>query len=549
MRKPSINANQGTPATAQPERLAAPPIPNVDQFSTKAVLGEWRRSDRYLQMLFTDSKGAPDPATVAQVQRSRLRDLIERQILMCSYENPWGSGGGLFQIARKLPAEFNRIMSGEPTRSIPDSMLRLSPLHGNLSSSLPSDVLMRARQKVGYSETVDPEQLGRLARAPLAEFIPDSVSYRDANDNVLAHVCYLGSCEVPFGLPDANGVRQQYTTHIYRAHDVAWQDDWMLFGNDSFFQGDRSPYEYHKIPEGRELIKDQLVHDALFAAKATPYVAAALGIYSPLFHLQDWQFAGVALTAKEACLGEILSKAATVLTMHNVYDQTIDSHELSKITDRTRGDQWTTLNGAGARNTLLTRMIPLLDAPVSAVSSDLIHDVLGIPSCFEASPTLVDILRTFGAVGIFNGTYVAAPRSRIINTAISDLHAGQHEPILQIKAAQRCNMLSNLVNFLKQQRSKITDENGSPILGQLREENEVGGLVGLAPNVPVFFTMGRFDPNQKGQDLFLEAIHRLPADIDARFIVGAAGISPENFREFYERASTSLTEVMVELSL
>ena len=85
----------------------------------------------------------------------------------------------------------------------------------------------------------------------------------------------------------------------------------------------KDPYIYNET--NKEQNNNTLLNNALFYCKAVPFAMKALGVTENIvFHLHKWQTAFISLTSKEAILNRTLSSSATVQTMHNSYDSTVE---------------------------------------------------------------------------------------------------------------------------------------------------------------------------------------------------------------------------------
>lgn len=233
-----------------------------------------------------------------------------------------------------------------------------------------------------------------------------------------------------------------------------------------------------------------LLRDGLFASKAVPYVLAHLAITRAVtVHAQDWQFASVALTVKEALLDGLLESAATVITSHNPYDHVLPAHHLGWITDRVEPSRWPL-----GDQTVYQRMIPLTDAPLSTVSPGFAQELTSDPlQTRHFAVHLQGVLKAQGVIGIDNPLF-GEPRSAFSEHAIKQAAAGKPEAILSEKAAKRRLLLE--------------------ILSEYKDERICGGLdagperplTDLPDDVPIFLMFGRLDPGQKGFDALARAI-------------------------------------------
>ncbi|MGB0910965.1 MAG: glycogen/starch synthase [Nitrospirales bacterium] len=242
---------------------------------------------------------------------------------------------------------------------------------------------------------------------------------------------------------------------------------------------------------------EQLLQDALFFCKAVPEALVMLGYRSHLvFFLQDWETASLALTVKEQTK---LESPICLLTLHNPYDKPLDQQALSKISKKK-------LCGP----TVLAKMIPLLDRPLSTVSENFAKELLTDPLHTRVyAPHLQRVLKKQGLVGVNNGVF------GVLNVSPEPIRLakqGDVAPILQEKNVQRHELIQVLDGYRP-----------AEAWGTLEFENFVG---------PIFFFFGRDDPRQKGYDVAAKAIEAIPRGL-ARYVFspipGDEGISGLKF--------------------
>ena len=257
------------------------------------------------------------------------------------------------------------------------------------------------------------------------------------------------------------------------------QTRWILVKAAPYFEGgagQADPYQPY----------DQLLSESVFFCKAAPAALKALGLTKNLvLHLQDWQTASIALTAKEAILKGDLQSAASVLTMHNPYDRGMET------------DNLTYLSGHAPR-TVYQWTLPLMDGPTSTVSVSFAQELTEDPlqsGCFAGH--LQSWFKEHPIVGVDNGLF---------GQAVNPFSTGS---LLAAKKERRNHMLKTL--------GAIEDPR---IIGSLDFDELL-----KKPNVPVFMMFGRLDPGQKGFDVLAAAIEALAKQrIDARFILTPSAI-------------------------
>ena len=378
-----------------------------------------------------------------------------RTVAFLSYENRWARSGGIAAIATMLPAEL--AAAGE-------TVMRLSPLHAGL----------------------------RTAPAP-------------------ADLESLGECAVAF-----DGVERPVS--VFRATEGG--REWILFGAAGFFDanggaGGADPYIFGaETRQDRDGDGSRLLRDGLFAAKAIP---AVLGLLSSsgrvgrnlIVHAQDWELAGVALTIKEAQLGGPLDgiAASVLLTLHNPYDHLLSDDVLAAITDRTARRNWPLVH-AGNR-TMLARMIPLFDGPISTVSRRFAQELTTDPlQTVHFAAHYREILSGQAVIGIDNGLFATLPGpDPELEAAIVGALGGRAEALLALKLAARWKALGRLGDYLA--RLNATPSQDEPVFGTL-DGGKGRPLAELPDDVPLLLMTGRLDPGQKGFDVFAAAIDSLP---------------------------------------
>ena len=421
------------------------------------VLAAWiRRSDAGLACFGTDWE---------KLSCLRASASDARTVAFLSYENPKGASGGILAVIRRLPAEMRKYLEHSSQMvTAPLDLIRISPLHSRL--------------KTKY-------------------------------DSLTA----IGICNVIFN-------KSSVTVTVYEAV-IANDERWHLFSADGFFEADggtggTDPYTYSvEDQRARNGERSLLLRDALFACKAVPQVLGVIGKKERLVvHAQDWEFASSALTIKDAVLDGTLSHASVVLTLHNPYDHQLSQRELSWISKRHADESWPPL-GKCERDTVLTRMIPLLDAPVSVVSHKFAQELRESPiqtGVFTRHQQ--DVFNYQGLVGIDNGDFVSTSTPAFSSPAVAKALTGDPSDILAEKRTHRRKMLEALARYLD---SVDCFNPATPTFGTL-----AGGigkpLTDLADDVPVFMMVGRLDPGQKGYDVCARLIESFPNGA-ARFVL------------------------------
>ncbi len=262
-----------------------------------------------------------------------------------------------------------------------------------------------------------------------------------------------------------------------------------LLSADGFFTAPSDPYIN---PEDKE----QLVKDALFFCAAVPKALAILteeGLAATrdlVFHLQDWE---TACAAQAVARDPFIETAACVLTVHNPYDQYLGAAKSTQV--------YSLISHLGLHyDTVLTQMIPLMDGPLSTVSQNFADELTSDPLHTDVfAPHLQELLVSKGVVGVDNGIFgqLAFPFSA---EAHERAQAGDFGGIQGEKWARRETLAEVLEAY--QQGLKENPQPGREAWGQDLDLSD--------PWLPVLLFMGRDDPRQKGFDVVVEAIRRIP---------------------------------------
>ncbi len=405
----------------------------------------------------------------------------ERQVVLLSYENPWGHSGGVLAVMRQAPEAL--MAQGE-------KVARLSPYHSGL--------------------------VGKL----------------DLSDRSVAEP--VASCRVP------DGGREVEVT-VYKCRDPkAPHGEWYLMSAPGYFNLDggwngTEPY-YHKSESQQDRDGDQslLLRDSLFASKAVPYVLRALGMTKDLvIEAQDWQFASVAQFALEAQLPEragerpLLESAAVLLTLHNPYDHGLARYVLAQHTHRL---------GSSNPDTILQRMIPLTAGPVATVSGGFAKSLGESPiQRFCLAGHLQYTFAAHGVFGITNGS-LAPLRQPFSQQAITQVSQGSYKLIEQEKQNARTLALKAL--------AEQQDNPERETIGKLKGGNAqyVGGpITNLDSRIPLIVCYGRFDLGQKGIDIFVDAVRQMPKMM-ARYVLISWPGSGDKFVKDHFAAYQQLAE-------
>lgn len=251
------------------------------------------------------------------------------------------------------------------------------------------------------------------------------------------------------------------------------------------------PYIFSQ--DDRERNDEAIRENALFFCHAVPFALNALGIKeNVILHLQDWQMALTSLTSKEAMLNGTLKSCVTVQTMHNSFDTFIPWTSLAKILNENRIQKISQQFHDGL--TAFQIGLQLVDAPITTVSENFAREFTSdILQTEHFAPHLQTIFRKSGVVGVNNGAFIDPPAefSGEKNLTIQKLKT--------IKNKNRKLLLQVLDEYHPPERfGKLTFQGGS--------------IMNLPDTIPILVMSGRLDYNQKGYDIFLQAIEPFAED-------------------------------------
>ncbi len=243
---------------------------------------------------------------------------------------------------------------------------------------------------------------------------------------------------------------------------------------------------------------EKLTEDALFFCIAAPLVLAELakdgrlGTRRLVLHLQDWETAAIAQALLVTATQPGLTAVKCVLTIHNPYDRPLHAMNSPLTCDFARH------LGLELNHSVLEQTIPLLDAPVSTVSSHFAHELRNEVLYTQIfCPHLQRTFKRAGLIGIENGIF-GEKKTPFSAKALAAARRGDPTPLVAEKRQRRA-ALADVVNpYLARLRATRTHACWG---GPLKLDN---------PDLPVFFMLGRDDPRQKGFDVIVEAIQSMP---------------------------------------
>ncbi|MCP5106850.1 MAG: glycogen synthase [bacterium] len=244
------------------------------------------------------------------------------------------------------------------------------------------------------------------------------------------------------------------------------------------------PYGYY--PDDPRRNDDAIRYNALFFCKAVPLALQALGITKDIaFHLQEWQTAPIALTAKKAMLAGTLDSCGCVQTIHNPFDSWLSPETSGALTgDKSVRDGFTAYQLG----------LQLVDAPLTTVSGHFAEELTSdLLQTGHFASHLQDIFKKNGVYGVNNGLFIDFPPEYLQKEVYS---TGE---IKKIKEEKRHALLEVLDTYRPPER-----------FGQLTFQS--GSIARLPGKIPILVMSGRLDPFQKGFDILLRAAARFRED-------------------------------------
>ena len=261
------------------------------------------------------------------------------------------------------------------------------------------------------------------------------------------------------------------------------QVDWYFVASDQrdLFAGQPDPYG----------VGGQLTRDALLFGAA---VARAVWMLAPgqrwALHLIDWQASTVALALAR---GGSVAPHTLQLALHNSYDAGLRYYDLNQV-----GISPNDCPPAGSQDisTVLMRVLPLVSPKVCTVSRQFALDLLREPLHANILAEHLQPHLAGRLVGVDDGRFAAPSIPPELLAAKPDAAASR---LMTWKKARWQQAVAAL--------SALSDAPSQPVWGDRREFARLAADGTLAP----LLMGGRDDPQQKGYDLFAEAIDRLLA--------------------------------------
>jgi glycogen synthase len=392
--------------------------------------------------------------------RKKIQALKIKHVVVCSFESRFARSGGLAAVTTKILPYLNEIKQVQ-------QVLLMTPFYPHI-----------------MNET---------------KLTPTGITFKVMYDNKSIKVKLL-KCTSPALSSNRRDVKEYY-----------------LKANGFFDAKNKihDPYGYY--PEDPQKNDAAIRYNALFFCKAVPLAVQVLGLQEDIvFHLQEWQTALIALTAKEAMLNGTLFSCGTVQTLHNAFDSWISTGMLAKLTDNQRIHEHSGIRDQGGI-TALQMGLQLVDAPITTVSDHFAEELTtDLLQSDHFAPHLQEIFRKNGVYGINNGLFTDFPPE------YSPKQNDTIQEIKKIKQEKRKKVLKILDTFHPAER-----------FGHLTYRSK--SITQLPNKVPILVMSGRLDPFQKGFDLFLQAVEKFRED-EIKVVLTPMPVKTSDLDYFHEVA-------------
>lgn len=390
--------------------------------------------------------------------RKKIQELEIKHVVFCSFESRFARSGGLAAVTTKILPYLNEIKQG---------VLLMTPF---------------------YPHIMDKTKL-----------TPTGIAFKVMYDNKSIKVELL-----------------KYTSPALSS-DRGYIEEYYLKAR-GFFESKNNindPYGY--FPDDLQQNNAAIRYNALFFCRAVPLAVQALGLRQDiLFHLQEWQTALIALTAKEAMLDGTLFSCGTVQTLHNSFDSWIPAGILAKLTNNQRIHEHPGFKGQGGL-TALQMGLQLVDGPITTVSDHFAEELTtDLLQSGHFAPHLQEIFRKNRVYGINNGLFIDFPPgySQKQNYTVRE--------IKKIKQEKRKKLLKILDTYHPGER-----------FGRLTYKSK--SITQLPDNVPILVMSGRLDPFQKGFDILLQAVEKFQED-EIKVVLTPMPVKASDLDYFHEAA-------------
>ena len=392
--------------------------------------------------------------------RKKIQALKIKHVVVCSFESRFARSGGLAAVTTKLLPYLNEK---KQVRQV----LLMTPF---------------------YPHIIDGTKL-----------TPTGITFKVMYDNKSIKVELL-----QYILPALSSNRREVVEYYVKA--------------DGFFESKNKiddPYGY--FPDDIRQNDAAIRYNALFFCKAVPLAVRALDIRENLvFHLQEWQTALIALTAKEALRDGTLFSCGTAQTLHNAFDSWISSGMLAAVTGNQSIHEHPGFRDQGGM-TALQMGLQLVDAPITTVSDHFAEELTtDLLQAGHFAPHLQEIFRKNQVYGIQNGLFIDFPQEYSQKQNITT------REIKKIKQEKREKLLKMLAAYHPSER-----------FGQLTYRSQ--SITQLPGTVPILVMSGRLDPFQKGFDIFLQALEKFRED-EIKVVLTPMPVKDSDLDYFHEVA-------------
>jgi len=392
--------------------------------------------------------------------RKKIQELEIKHVVFCSFESRFARSGGLAAVTTKILSYLNEIKQVQ-------QVLLMTPF---------------------YPHIIDKTKL-----------IPTGITFKVMYDNKSIKVELL-----MYTSPALSSDRGEVEEYYLKA--------------DGFFESKNKiddPYGY--FPDNLQQNDAAICYNALFFCKAVPLAAQALGLRQDMvFHLQEWQTALIALTAKEAMLDGTLFSCGTIQTLHNSFDSWISAEMLAKLTGNQRIHKHPGFRDQGGL-TALQMGLQLVDAPITTVSDHFAEELTtDLLQSGHFAPHLQEIFRKNRVYGVNNGIFIDFPPeySQKPNYTVRE--------IKKIKKEKRKKLLKILDTYHPGER-----------FGQLTYKSK--SITQLPDKIPILAMSGRLDPFQKGFDILLQAVEKFQED-EIKVVLTPMPVKTSDLDYFHEAA-------------
>lgn len=265
----------------------------------------------------------------------------------------------------------------------------------------------------------------------------------------------------------------QHVAQLSCWKDITLEYPAFYIGVAGYFSAAHHPYDYSD--------PTQIAADALAFGCAVPSALSMLGYKEHVVvHAHDWETALAPLYIKHAILADKIGPMLCLLTLHNSFDAQLPSPDHLGVPV------------PAFANTVLKVAIPIIDGPLTTVSTPFAAELLNDPlqkSFFV--PHCTGLFSQNPPIGIENGLF-GIGASPFGVPAIAKAKKGDLSDLLAKKDLLRTRLQAALGSLLGDSATKLF----------LRSSSKKSS--------PLMFMSGRFDLMQKGFDIVFHALSQMP---------------------------------------